>query len=230
MKNLNKKQLGSLIKKDILIAKNKSGSLLALYLIYFAIAFFSLREVKTLLTLSQGNFKTLFAVLFLFQTSFIIAFILFPQFIYKESMKEKHEIYFAYQFNILEIVIAKSLILTSLGLLPGYLLLLVLFYSLLEFSAPFIFCIFLIIPLISFVIIAFNVLFSWFTKSGRIISTGFLLIFIFLFTQIRKIIKPSVNITFGYINLVLLGITIILMTGIILISLAISKERCILKN
>jgi len=230
MKNFNMNRFGSLIKKDILIARNKIGSLLALYIIYFAVAFFSLREVKTLLAISHGNFITLFLVLFLFQTSYIIAFMLFPQFIYKESMTEKHEIYFAYQYSIFEIIMAKSIILCCLSLLPGYILLFVLFYPLLVFTASFIFCTFLVIPFISFAFISLNVLFSWFTKGGRMISTALLLIFIFLLTQFRKIINLSVSMSYWDVSLILTGIAIVLTTGITLISLSIKKERCIIKE
>lgn len=230
MKNLNMMRLGSLIKKDILIAKNKISSLLFLYILFFAITFFSLREVKNLLTISHGHFITLFLVLFLFHISYIIAIILFPQFIYKESMKEKHEIYFAYQFNVLEILTAKAIILCSLSLLPSYIMLFVMFYPLLVFSLSFIFCIFLAIPFMSLSFIAVNVLLTWFTKAGRIISTAFLLTFVFLLSQFTKIIKPSVNVSYWDISFILLGIAIVLTTGITLISLVIKKEQCIIKD
>ncbi|MDQ1350990.1 MAG: hypothetical protein QG657_1292 [Acidobacteriota bacterium] len=230
MKNININRFASLIKKDILIARNKIGYLLVFYIIYFVVAFFSLSEVRTLFTISQGNFITIFLVLFLFQTSFIIAFMLFPQFIYKESMTEKHEIYFAYQYSIFEIVMAKSIILCGLSILPGYIILFAIFYPLLVFSASFIFCISIAIPFISFAFIALNVLFSWFTKGGRMISTALLLIFIFFTTQIRKIINPSVNVSYWDVSLILMAIAIVLTTGITLSSISIKKERCIIKE
>ncbi|HLP45465.1 MAG TPA: hypothetical protein VK469_05950, partial [Candidatus Kapabacteria bacterium] len=113
---------------------------------------------------------------------------------------------------------------------PSYILLFVIFYPLLAFSASFIFCIFLAVPFISLPFIAFNVLLTWFTKAGRIISTALLLIFVFLLSRFTKIIKPTLNVSYWDISLILVGIAIVLTTGITLISLAIKKEQCIIKD
>jgi hypothetical protein len=73
-------------------------------------------------------------------------------------------------------------------------------------------------------------LLTWFIKGGRIISTGLLLIFIFLLTKSTRILKPSLNLSYGNISLFLSAISFLLIIGIVLISSLIKKERCIIKN
>jgi hypothetical protein len=230
MKNREWLRLRSLIKKDFLMAKNRITTLLFLYGFYFVIVYFSFQKVTPLLSSLGGNFTTLFVSVFLFQGAYIIAFMLFPQFIYSESIKDKHEIYFAYQYSILEIVIGKAVVLCFLSFIPALTLTLVLFFPLLEFSALLVINLFFIIPLSVFGFLAVNALFSWFTRAGRFLSAAFLLLIIFFISQMQKIFHAGLELSNGIIFLTFLAITVVLSAIVLIASRFIKKERCIIRD
>lgn len=211
------------------MAKNRITSLLFLYGFYFAIGYFSLQRMTPILSNLGENFMTLFVSVLLFQGIYIISFMLFPQFIYSESMKDKHEIYFAYQYSIIEIVIGKTAVIGFLSLIPAYTLIMVLFYPLLEFSAIFIINLFFVIPLSAFGFLAVNVLFSWFTRAGRFLSVAFLLLIIFLISQLQKIFHSGLKLSNGIILLSFLVLAVLLLAIVIMASRFIKKEKCIIR-
>ncbi|MGE5344090.1 MAG: hypothetical protein ACM3SY_21700 [Candidatus Omnitrophota bacterium] len=221
----------NLVTKDLRIVKNRFQSILVMVIFYLLMNFYVLHKIKTVILSGGPDMVFIFINLFAVQVIYIMASMLLPLLIYTESIKEKHEIYFAYGYSIFEIVFGKTFVLGLLSLVPAYFAILLFFFSGITLSLIFILDFVLIIPILSLGIIAFNILLTWFSKVGKISSAVFLVGVIFSLSQVHNIIGVSIKITNVNVVILFAGLLLsaILWGAVGLFSLLIKKEKCILK-
>ena len=180
--------------------------------------------------LINDNFILIFLFIFFIQAALIISIMIFPQYIYSESMRDKHEVYLAYQYSVFDIIIGKSLILTFLSLLPAYIFVFSFFSYLFKFSIVSLFTILFVIPFLAFSIISFNVFASWFSKLGKVSNILIILLIVLGFSKIKNIIQTISKIPDYYIPVFGFLLSFLLFTLIFVFSKITKKEKIILKS
>jgi hypothetical protein len=221
-------KVNCLVKKDFLIGKSKIRNILLLYGLYIAIIVFSLSQVKKFFASTDSLLPFIFLNIFGIQIIYLMTSMLLPLLVYSESMKEKHEMYFAYRYSIFEIIFGKSIVLCIFSLLPSYIALIVLF-PLIKLSFFTIIDLVIIIPALSAGLIALNVLLIWFSKIGKMFSMLFLVLLIFSISQVRSMLTLALRITQGDIVFMLSVLAAALWAVVFTLSKVIKKEKCILK-
>jgi len=230
MKKLFNLRCMKIVKKDLIVSKNKFSTILFLDVFYFSIAFFSLKNLEKYTNAIGGDLTLFFLFLFFLQSGLIISLMLFPIYIYPESMKDKHEVYFAYQYTIREIVVGKSLLLSFISLLPVYLFITLFYPFMFEFSAGALILFFLVVPIVVFGLIALNVLAIWFSRIGKLSNILLIITIILVFSKVKPLIQIVSRIPAFYIPLIGLIFSVLLIVMLFVLSEITSIEKNVLKS
>ncbi|HDP95792.1 MAG TPA: hypothetical protein ENN40_10605 [Candidatus Aminicenantes bacterium] len=214
--------------KDLKCTVNRLPMLLGLYGIYFLLAWFSLREVESAF-LSSESLRTLFWPAFLIQTAFVITVMLMPQYVYAESMREKHETYFAYGYSTVDIVVGKSVMIVLLSLVPALIFSLIAFPELTPRGArlpAFLFAVgagvFGLVSLIVFLV--------WFSRMGRFAVVLLILLMVISFSRSQSLIAMATTVSAGGLTLVLTAAGTLLFVIFIFSAWLGNRETYILKR
>jgi hypothetical protein len=230
MKNQSLKRIISLAQKEIQIIKNNLTSILFLFVFYFIIFFFISEPLKKSFALIDKDLFLLILNLILLQTILIISLMLLPIFIYNDSIKDKQEVYFAYQYSILEIILGKAFILSVLCLIPAYTMIFVFFPTLIKFSFLSFVNFGFVFPIFTVGLLLFLIMLTWFTKIGKLTPIICVIFLILFFSNIFKVTKTNFKIT----SISTIAITFILSILLISISFLMAKltkkEKWVLKN
>jgi len=179
--------------KDLKCTINRLPMLLGLYGLYFLLAWFSLREVESAF-LSSGSLRTLFWPAFMIQTAFIITVMLMPQYVYAESMKEKHETYFAYGYSTVDIVVGKSVMIAMLSLVPALIFSLIAFPKLTPRGAQLPAFVFAIGTGV-FGLVSLTVFLVWFSRMGRFAVVLLILLMVVSFSRSQSLIAMATTVS-----------------------------------
>ncbi len=230
MKKLYKLKFFRLFLKDLMIARNRMLSLVFMLVFYFGIVFVSFKQIKEVTSFFNNNMILIFFAMFFVQTVIIISMMIFPYFIYPESMRGKHLVYFAYQYSIFEVVLGKSLFMFLFSILPSYICVFYFFSPIIKFSNIFCLTFFLAVPLLAFSIVLFNVYVTWFTKLGKLLNIFFILIIVLGFSKIKNILNLSLNFPDYYIPMTGIIFSIFFISLVFGLAKINKKERVILNK
>lgn len=214
--------------KDMKSTVNRLPMLLGLYGLYFLLAWFSLREVESAF-LSSGSLRTLFWPAFMMQTAFVITVMLMPQYVYAESMREKHETYFAYGYSTVDIVLGKSVMIVLLSLVPALIFSMIAFPKLTPRGAQ--------LPALLFAVgagvfglVSLTVFLVWFSRMGRFAVVLLILLMVISFSRSQSLIAMATNVSAAGVALLLTAAGILLFAVFVFSARMGNRETYILKR
>ncbi|MBN1197380.1 MAG: hypothetical protein JXA62_08235 [Candidatus Aminicenantes bacterium] len=214
--------------KDMRSTANRLPTLLGFYALYFTLAWFSLRELESTL-LSSASLRALFWPAFLIQTVFVITVMLMPQYVYTESMRAKHEIYFAYGYSIVDIVVSKTVTIVLLSLVPALVFSLIAFPKLTPEGAllpAFVFSVgagvFGLVSLIIFLV--------WFSRMGRLAVVMLILLMVMSFSHSQSLFALAMTVSVTEFLLLLVAAGVLLFALFVFSARLGNREAYILKR
>lgn len=214
--------------KDLKCTVNRLPMLLGLWGLYFLLAWFSLREVESAF-LSSGLLRTLFWPAFMIQTAFIITVMLMPLYVYAESMREKHETYFAYGYTTVDIVVGKSVMIVLLSLVPAMIFSLIAFPDLLPRGAQ--------LPAFLFAVgtgvfglVSLTVFLVWFSRMGRFAVVFLILLMVISFSRSQSLIAMATTVSAAGIIVLLTAAGMLLFAIFVFSAWLGNRETHILKR